>query len=142
MDRSGQGGYSTGFIEIVFWTGLGKIWQTQSRNYFGARPKHGILMAGPSKSIHNQCLGLGHVRQQRAGPGYGHIHGSQGRGGVFVVGTVIYVPGVSTHFYLFVECWPTRESFGMARGPRLWALGVDSGPRGGSFDRILDPHKS
>ncbi len=32
--------------------------------------------------------------------------------------------------YLFVDFWQTRESFGMARGLRFWALGVDSGPRG------------
>ncbi len=39
--------------------------------------------------------------------------------------------------------WPTRESFGMARGgPRFWALGVDSGPRGGAFEGILDPLNS
>ncbi len=42
-------------------------------------------------------------------------------------------------FCFFVEVWPTRESFGMARGPRFWALGVDSGPRGGAFEGILDP---
>ena len=45
-------------------------------------------------------------------------------------------------FYFFVEFWPTRESFGMARGPRFWALGVDSGPRGGAFEGILDPPKN
>ena len=27
----------------------------------------------------------------------------------------------------------------MARGPRLWALGVDSGPRGEASEGILDP---
>ncbi len=27
----------------------------------------------------------------------------------------------------------------MARGPRFWALGVDSGPRGGACEGILDP---
>ncbi len=42
-------------------------------------------------------------------------------------------------FYLLAEIWPTRESFGMARGPRVWALGVDSGPRGRACDVILDP---
>ncbi len=42
---------------------------------------------------------------------------------------------------LFVEFWPTRESLGMARGLRFWALGVDSGPRGGAFEGILDPPK-
>ena len=36
-------------------------------------------------------------------------------------------------FYLFVKFWPTRESFGMARGPRFWAPGVLEG--------ILDPSK-
>ncbi len=41
--------------------------------------------------------------------------------------------------FLFVDFWPTRESFGMARGPRFWAQGVDSGPRGGAFEGILDP---
>jgi hypothetical protein len=41
-------------------------------------------------------------------------------------------------FYLFVEFWPTRESFGMARGLRFWALEVDAGPRGGAFEGILD----
>ena len=30
----------------------------------------------------------------------------------------------------------------MARGPRFWALGVDSGPRGGAFEVIVDPPKS
>ncbi len=30
----------------------------------------------------------------------------------------------------------------MARGPRFWALGVDSGPRGGAFKGILDPPTS
>ncbi len=34
-------------------------------------------------------------------------------------------------FIFFVEVWPARESFGMARGPRFKALGADSGPRGG-----------
>ncbi len=29
----------------------------------------------------------------------------------------------------------------MARGPRFWALGVDSGPRGGAFEGIMDPQK-
>jgi hypothetical protein len=33
----------------------------------------------------------------------------------------------------------TRESFGMAGGLRFWALGVDSGPRRGAFEGILDP---
>jgi hypothetical protein len=42
---------------------------------------------------------------------------------------------------LFVEFWPIRASFGMARGPRFWALGVDSGPREGAFEGILDPQK-
>ncbi len=27
----------------------------------------------------------------------------------------------------------------MAGGPRFWALGVDSGPRGGAFEGFLDP---
>ena len=45
-------------------------------------------------------------------------------------------------FYLFVEFWPTRESFGMARGPRFWALGIDSGPRGGAFEGIVDPQNN
>ncbi len=52
------------------------------------------------------------------------------------------VPDVSTHFYLFVEFWPTRESFGMAQGPRFWALGVDAGPRGGAFEVALDPQNN
>ena len=26
----------------------------------------------------------------------------------------------------------------MARGPRFWALGVESGPRGGGFEGLLD----
>ncbi len=39
----------------------------------------------------------------------------------------------------FAEFWTTRESFGMARGLRFWALGVDSGPRGGAVEGILDP---
>ncbi len=29
----------------------------------------------------------------------------------------------------------------MARGPRFWALGVDSGPREETFEVILDPPK-
>ncbi len=49
------------------------------------------------------------------------------------------VPDVSTHFLFFVEFWPTRESFGMARGLPFWALGVDTGPRGRAFEWILDP---
>jgi hypothetical protein len=49
------------------------------------------------------------------------------------------VPDVSPHVFLFFELWPTRESFRMARGLRFWALGVDSGPRGGAFEGILDP---
>ncbi len=44
-------------------------------------------------------------------------------------------------FDLFVEFLPTRESFGVARGPRFWALGVDSGPRGVAFEGIWDPPK-
>ena len=51
------------------------------------------------------------------------------------------MPDVSTHFLFFVEFWPTRESFGMARGPRFWPLGVDSGHRGGAFGAIFDPPK-
>ncbi len=43
--------------------------------------------------------------------------------------------------YLFVEFWPIRASFGMARGLRFWALGVDSGPREGAFEGIWDPTK-
>ena len=43
----------------------------------------------------------------------------------------INVLDVSTHFlFLFV------------RGPRFWALGVDSGPRGGAFEGVLDPRKN
>ncbi len=45
-------------------------------------------------------------------------------------------------YVVIVEFWPTRESFGMARGPRFWALGVDSGPRGGAFEGALDPPKN
>ncbi len=30
----------------------------------------------------------------------------------------------------------------MARGPRFWALGVDSGPRGGAVEGILDPNNN
>ncbi len=30
----------------------------------------------------------------------------------------------------------------MARGPRFWALGVDSGPRGGAFEGVWDPPKT
>jgi hypothetical protein len=44
-------------------------------------------------------------------------------------------------FCFFVEFWPARESFGMARGLRFWALVVDSGPRGGAFEGILGPPK-
>jgi hypothetical protein len=51
------------------------------------------------------------------------------------------VPDLSIKLLFFVEFWPTRESFGMARGLRFWALGVDSGPRGGAFEGILDPPK-
>ncbi len=42
-------------------------------------------------------------------------------------------------FLFLVEFWPTRESFGMARGPRFCALGVDSGPRGGAFEGFWTP---
>ncbi len=42
-------------------------------------------------------------------------------------------------FYLLGEVWPTRESFGMPRGPRFWPLGVDYGPRGGAFEGFVDP---
>ncbi len=50
------------------------------------------------------------------------------------------MPDFSTHFFDFiVEFWPTRESFAMGRGLRFWALGVDSGPRGGACEGILDP---
>ncbi len=30
----------------------------------------------------------------------------------------------------------------MARGPRFWPLGVDSGPRGWAFEGILDPSQN
>jgi hypothetical protein len=54
--------------------------------------------------------------------------------------STLSVPDVSTHFLLcFVGVWPTRESFGMARGPRFWALGVDSGLRGEAFEGLLEP---
>ncbi len=47
----------------------------------------------------------------------------------------------SVHF-VFVEFRPTRESFGMAGGPRFWALGVDSGPRGGAFEGVVGPPRN
>ena len=40
----------------------------------------------------------------------------------------MFVPDVSTHFLFFV-----------VGGPRFRALGVDSGPRGGAFEGVLDP---
>jgi hypothetical protein len=43
---------------------------------------------------------------------------------------------------LFGEFWPTRDSFGMARGLRFWALGIDSGTRGNAFEGILDPQNN
>ncbi len=45
------------------------------------------------------------------------------------------------HVFVFVVVWPTRESFGMARGPRFWALGIDPGPRGGAFEGMLNPQQ-
>ncbi len=51
----------------------------------------------------------------------------------------VSVPDVSSHCLFAVEFWPTRESFGMARGPPFWALGLDSGPREGAFEGMLDP---
>jgi hypothetical protein len=53
----------------------------------------------------------------------------------------VFVPDVPFQFDFFVELWPTRESLGMARGLRVWALGVDSGPRGGAVEGIVDPPK-
>ncbi len=44
--------------------------------------------------------------------------------------TVFDVPDVSTHLLFLLS------NFG-----RLWALGVDSGPRGGAFEGMLDPPK-
>jgi hypothetical protein len=51
------------------------------------------------------------------------------------------VPDVRLIFCFFDEFWPTRESFGLARGRRFGSPGGDSGPQGGAFEGILDPSK-
>ncbi len=77
----------------------------------------------------------------RSAPPFGVVSGPWGRPDPKIDDFCRRASRFDSLFISFVEFWPARESFGMARGLRFWALGVDSGPRGGAFEGISDPPK-